>query len=113
MKDVNINFYSDSKLLSNYLNHLVDRFFKILPMREQDNDSLPIYTKSLLLELLGSKKIISEFNNDGSFVVLISILQYLSDHPDCAVSVVRREVFRAISICNKLQQTYIQQEGYV
>ena len=39
-------------------------------------------------------------------MTLISILQYLIDTPDCPVQDVKREVFRAISICNKLKSRY-------
>ena len=97
----------DSTLLSNYLRNLVNRFFKILPIREKGDDSLPIYLRSLQMELLGCKSLISDFENDASFITLLSILQYLIDEPDCSVTTVRREVFHAISICNKLKATYV------
>ena len=96
-----------SKLLSNYLCSLVNHIFKILPIREQDDRSLPVYLRSLQLELIGCKDLISALNNDASILTLLSILQYLIDNPDCSVRVVRREVFHAISICNKLKATYI------
>ena len=39
-------------------------------------------------------------------MTLLSMLQYMIDRPDCPVSEVRREVFRAISICNRLKAEY-------
>jgi len=39
-------------------------------------------------------------------VSLLNILQYLIDNPECSLTVVKREVFRAISICNKLKAKY-------
>ena len=88
----------DSESLNNYLRNLVNRFFKILPIREQDDGSLSTYMRSLQMELLG---------NDASLITLLSILQYLIDNPDSSVTIVRREVFHAISICNKLKATYV------
>ena len=96
-----------SELMSNYLSSLVNRLFKILPIREQGDDSLTIYISSLQMELLGSKELIKAFQNDAIFLTLLSILQYLIDNPDCSVKTVRREVFHSISLCNKLKATYL------
>ena len=47
----------DSESLNNYLRNLVNRFFKILPIREQDDGSLSTYMRSLQMELLGCKNL--------------------------------------------------------
>ena len=96
----------DTELLINYLKSLVNRFFKILPIRENDDASLAVYMRSLQLEMTGCGDFISALKSDASYLSLLSILQYLIDHPDCSVAEVRREVFGAISICNKLKATY-------
>lgn len=90
----------------NYMRGLVDRFFKILPMWEDNEDSLPIYLESLLLELEGFNSLMYAFKDDGEYVTLLSILRYLLNNPDTEVRVVKREVFRAISICNRLRFKY-------
>lgn len=94
------------ELVQNYFSSLVNRFFKILPIREAGVKTLPIYIQSLQTELLGCKGLISALNNDASFLTLTAILQYLHDTPDCSVQDVKREVFRAISICNRLKTQY-------
>lgn len=96
----------DHAMLSGYLRSLVNRFFKILPIREDGESSLETYMRSLQAELLGCKALIIAINDDPLFVSLLGILQYLIDHPECSIVVVRREVFRAISICNKLNAKY-------
>ncbi len=98
-------------VLGVYLRSLVDRFFKILPIWENEEDalakaSLTTYMKSLQSELLGCKELIVAIREDAGFMSLLSILQYLIDHPECSLVVVKREVFRAISICNKLKAKY-------
>lgn len=62
--------------------------------------------KSLQAELLGCNALVEAIHDDSMFLSLASILQYLIDNPDCDVVFVRREVFRAISICNKLREKY-------
>lgn len=96
----------NATMLSGYMRSLVNRFFKILPIRESGEDSLETYMRSLLSELLGFKELIVAVHEDSEFVSLLNILQYLIDNPECSLVVVKREVFRAISICNKLKAKY-------
>ena len=95
-----------AEVLHNYFRNLVNHFFKILPIREQNEESLTTYMQSLQAELLGCKGLMSAIQNDASYLTLLSILQYLIDNPECTVREVKREVFRAISICNKLKAQY-------
>lgn len=96
----------DATMLSGYMCSLVNRFFKILPIRESGEDSLETYMRSLQAELLGCKELIVAIHEDPQFMSLINILQYLISHQECSLTVVKREVFRAISICNKLKAKY-------
>lgn len=96
----------DAAILSNYLSALINNFFKILPIKESGETSLDTYMQSLQAELLGCRELVEAIHNDALFLTLLSILQYLIDHPECEVAVVKREVFHAISICNKLKSKY-------
>ena len=96
----------DAVVLQKYFRNLVNMFFKILPMRENNEPSLNTYMESLQGELLEHKELIVAADNDASLLSLASILQFLMDHDDLTHSRVRREVFRAISICNKLVSKY-------
>lgn len=96
----------DAVILSNYLSALINNFFKILPIKESGETSLDTYMQSLQAELLGCKELVEAIHYDALFLTLLSILQYLIDHPECEVAVVKREVFHAISICNKLKNKY-------
>lgn len=101
----------DNVLLKNYFHSMINHFFKILPMKETGEQSLAVYMKSLQMELLGCHELIPEIKENSMFLTLLSILQYLIDNPDCSTSDVKREVFRAISICNKLETIYSGSEG--
>lgn len=92
--------------LYSYLSVLINRIFKILPIREQEEESLQVYTRSLVAEVLGCQSLICVLSEDPDYLTLASILQYLADHSDIAVRDIRREVFKAISICNKLKAKY-------
>ena len=101
----------DDAVLSNYLRTLVNLFFKILPIWESGEKSIVTYMRSLQAELIGCREFVVAIHEDSMILSLISILQYLIDHPSCDVSEVKREVFRAISICNKLKSKYAVSEG--
>lgn len=96
----------NEEVLSNYLRNLVNQFFKILPIRENEEMSLVSYMESLQIELMGCSELVCAIQNDSLFLSLLSILQFLICHPDSAVHVYKREVFKAISICNKLKARY-------
>ena len=100
----------EEDLLNNYFRSLVNHFFKILPMRENEDKSLTTYMRSLQVELLGCKEFLVPMTTDASYLTLLSILQFLIDNPETSVQEVRREVFGAISICNRLRDTYAPEE---
>lgn len=94
------------KALGLYLDGLVNQFFKILPMREEEEPSLLIYVESLQMELSGCSHFLERVGYDPQFISLLAILQSFLDCPHAPVSVYKREVFKGISICNKLKQKY-------
>lgn len=106
MIDTVVGIPITDELIHNYFKSLVNSFFKILPIRESGETTLPVYIQSLQAELLGCKELICELNNNSNFLTLVAILQYLHDNPDCPVQDVKRDVFRAIAICNKLKTQY-------
>ena len=98
-------------LLQKYFKSLINSFFKILPMRENEDTTLPTYMCSLRAELLGCKNLIPQLTEDTSYLTLLSILQYLIDNYTEEVPTVKREVFRAINICSKLEVIYAKGGG--
>lgn len=98
--------------LRNYMRNLVDRFFKILPLWEEGEETLPAYLDSMLIELSGFRSMMFALHHDHDFVSLMAIVQYLIDNPETETRTVKREIFRAISICNKLSAKYGTKEGF-
>jgi len=94
------------KLLTAYFDTLVDLLFKILPMWEEGEKTLPEYLDRLLRELIGCNALFPLIKNDGGIVSVMAIIQYLIENPECEVGTVKRMVFHAISICNRLCGRY-------
>lgn len=90
-------------MLIGYLNGLIDRVYKILPLFEEENRFLEKYISSLLFEidgLISHKKLT---NTD-----LLKVVGTLESLGDCAIDaeydipLIRREVFKCTTIIEKI-----------
>lgn len=106
MVKVNYDAINDNEFFLNYLNFLIGRVYKILPISEDEPVTLKSYLDSLVLELLGSKDLILKLKKDASFLSLIATLQSLSEN-QYSHNVIRSEVFKCIDIIKKLIDRYI------
>jgi len=88
------------KSLNEYLEDLVGKIYKILPLKESEIDTLNEYIKSLQLEIIGSLNI---FDNDAKIMTVINTLQYFIDN-EYDTKTCKREVFKCIKIVKKLRR---------
>lgn len=93
------------KAAQNYLSGLTNKIFKILPMKEEGEKSLYTYIKSLRLEIAGCSELPCIFAEDEKFIAILGILQYLNEN-ECDTQTTKREVFKCISLCKKLEKKY-------
>lgn len=98
----------NNDLLSNgfprdYFIGLKGKFYKILPMKENNDPTLGQYMSGLEKELIGCHSYLALSSLGGEFTSLLCILRYLII-TDCDVKTVRGEVFRAIEVCEKLSK---------
>ena len=96
----------EGEMVAKYFKTLVNHFFKILPIRENEEGSLAVYVRGMQVELEGFRSFVPVIRDNPDFLRLLSILQYLLDHPDCETKEVKREVFQGISLINRLQNTF-------
>lgn len=103
-------------LIVEYLNMLVNKVFKILPIIENQEESISVYVESLRCELQGFQSLLPSIGEDPTFLSFLSIVQWLTENvvnDEVQYKVIRREVFHAISLCKKLQAPFINQESEV
>lgn len=95
-----------NELLGCYFNRMVGRLYKILPLKEAEEETVDKYLDSLLSELLGVEAV-SELKQQPYYVSIVGIVSFLSDNiTSCSTSKVKRDVFRAINLCKKLEVLY-------
>lgn len=94
-----------NEYFGNYLNFLVGRVWKILPMSEEGNINLKSYMESLQRELIGNMNLIENLKYDGYFITLLNKIEYLINE-DCEHYICRKEVFGCIGIIKKLSERH-------
>lgn len=100
------------RLIENYFRSLVNRVYKILPMREDGTESLGKYLWRLEAELIGSEGLSSDVREDAYYGSLLNVVHYLVGHwQECSVDQVRQLVFDGISLCVKLRERYAEGGG--
>jgi hypothetical protein len=83
-----------------YCERLIDKIFKLLPLKEEGNKTLPKYTDSLLIELWGGREIINPFSESPEFLSLVCSVTGMKTLEEKAVY--RSKVFECIEICKRL-----------
>lgn len=88
----------DSETMVEYFQLLINKIFKLLPMKEQNILTLDDYTYSILQEIAGGNKLIL---NDKYFVELLCNLENLSEIKG-DYKKYRSQIFKCINICQKI-----------
>lgn len=99
-----------NELVCKQIKDLINRFYKILPIKESGEPTLKQYQSSLLREMLGFQSLIVALKYDDRYMSLLSILQYMIEF-DPDVDLVRSDVFKAINILKSLQKKYCFEVG--
>lgn len=93
-------------MMQKYLERTVGKLYKILPLKESNEPTLQEYLDMLLSELTGVE-LLENLSAQPYYVSIIGIVSYLSDNIlECTVKKVKKNVFRAIDLCKKLQCIY-------
>lgn len=89
--------------LVTYVDGLVSKVFKVLPMKEENSPTLHLYLKSLLYELTSAKDLVEELKLNQDFVTLLIILQGLLSEDE--LQKYKSDVFRAISTIKRIKSS--------
>lgn len=93
------------KSFCNYFKFLINKTYKILPLKEENSNTLKSYLESYLRELIGNKELVTLLVNEPKFITLLNTLQYLISE-EYSVKVCKKEVFKCIKILEELNKKY-------
>lgn len=79
-----------------FLDSLINKVFKILPLKEQNNDYLFSHLNSLQIELIGALITFPELKNNANYLSIINIINYLGDN-NFTKQQCKREIFKIVN----------------
>lgn len=92
----------DDAMLPIYLESLVNKVFKILPMREENSPTLKDYITSLLYELTGMSSVFYNFQASNEYLTLVFDIESLAYIDN--MQHFRSKVFESISLVKKMNE---------
>ena len=95
-------------LCCNYLSRLVDKLFKILPLKESNSDTVDTYLDDLIFEISGNHSLMRDTNYNPKILDSMSTMESVR-REDMTHSEYRRAIFKCISISNQLND-YLKEE---
>lgn len=91
----------------NYFKFLINKTYKILPLKEENSDTLTSYLESYLRELIGNKDLITILINEPKFITVLNTMQFLISE-NYSVKVCRKEIFKCIHILEEINKKYFE-----
>jgi hypothetical protein len=92
-----------NELIITYVDGLIAKVFKTLPLKEDNSPTLSAYLKSLLRELIGAKELVEELKYNQDFKTLLDVLQSLINEND--MQNYKSDVFKAISTIKRIKSS--------
>lgn len=89
----------------NYFRFLINRTYKILPLKEENSETLNSYLESFLRELIGNKELVTVLINEPRFITVLNTIQYLISE-DYSIETCKSEVFKCIHILEEINARY-------
>ena len=91
-----------------YFEFLINKTYKILPLKEEKSDTLKSYLESYQRELIGNMDLIPLLVDEPKFITLLNTLQFLISE-EYSDKVCKREVFKCIRILEEINEKYFKE----
>ena len=98
------------KTFQNYFKYMINKIYKILPMKEEGCETLATYLESLKIEMIGSYSLYRQLMEEPKFMSALNIVEYLIDN-EYDNTTCKREVFKAIRYIEDVNRKYFVKEG--
>ena len=88
-----------------YFNFLINKTYKILPLKEEKSDTLKSYLESYQRELIGNMDLVPILVDEPKFITVLNTIQFLISE-EYSDKVCKREVFKCIRILEEINEKY-------
>lgn len=89
------------EMLIAYVNGMIAKVWKTIPMKQVGTDSLSKYLESTLREFVGQKELICELRDNEEFLTILGIMESLLTQDDFLKF--RSDVFKIINLIKRLK----------
>ena len=93
----------------NYFHFLIGRTYKILPMKEENCETLKSYLEGYQRELLGSQHLFELLVKEPMFISILNTIQFLIAE-EYSIETCKKEVFKCIRMFKAINKKYFQKE---
>lgn len=90
----------DEMLLA-YVNGMIAKSYKMIPMKQDGVKSLPKYIEATLREFVGQNELVFELKENEEFLTILGVMETLLSQND--FSKFRSDVFKIINLIEKLK----------
>lgn len=91
------------EMLMVYVNGMIAKTWKMIPMRQGGSNSLPKYIKSTLREFNGIKELVFVLKNNEEYLAVLGVMESLLTQDD--FSTFRSDVFKIINLIERLKSS--------
>jgi hypothetical protein len=91
-----------------YFEFLINKTYKILPLKEEKSDTLKSYLESYQRELIGNMDLVALLVKEPKFITVLNTIQYLISE-EYSDKVCKREVFKCIRILEEINEKYFKE----
>ena len=91
-----------------YFEFLINKTYKILPLKEENSDTLKSYLESYQRELIGNMDLVPMLVKEPKFITVLNTIQYLISE-EYSDKVCKREVFKCIRILEDINEKYFKE----
>jgi hypothetical protein len=89
------------EMLVAYVDGMIAKVYKMLPMKQTHFQSLNTYMESTLREFHGQKELINELKNNEEFLTIIGTLESLLNQDD--FKKFRSDIFKVINLIERIK----------
>ena len=91
-----------------YFEFLINKTYKILPLKEEKSDTLKSYLESFQRELIGNMDLVSVLVDEPRFVSVLNTMQFLISE-EYSDKICKKEVFKCIRILEEINNKYFKE----
>ena len=91
-----------------YFEFLINKTYKILPLKEEKSETLKSYLESFQRELIGNMDLVNILVDEPKFITVLNTMQFLISE-EYSDKICKREVFKCIRILEDINNRYFKE----